>query len=566
LKNIEKLLLLLILCFAVSSDIYAENSNSLFIREIRFSGNKNISTANLLKIISIKPSDEISSEQIFTTNRLIEQYYNELNFQNVKIYTPEIIPVNGNIVDVLYRIEEPDIGRIVLEINGNSYLSKEFLKDKIPELAAEMSWENLQRITSEILNLYLDNGFLFAEVSVDSLAKYKDILQVFMTINENKSCRFTNFRFQGNKITKPGTILKTSGIKYVKVFNLNTLNLLEENLRKKEYIDDCSLIPLNHDILLFNIVESKMTFFAGLLGYDNSSKEKSLTGYMKLRFENLFGTDRSLKFYWSHLTNDRNLVELKYYDSGPEKYPIGAEILLSREEADSTFIRTIADMKLFLYTLNSKYGIYTGLNNYFPGSRRPILIEKYNQKKAGAFLEYSNTDNFPNPSKGYNISMLHYWIFEKDSEGSKIRNATEMSLATFFPLYKRFVLASILNIKNQSFKENNQHEYFSLGGASNLRGFTEDRFKGYRIFWVNNEIRYILNRKSRVFAFCDYGYLEMEDLGKRFVINNLFGIGLGLRYQTKIGLLGIDYGFGSVKGVMSSPWDGIIHFAIETGF
>ena len=101
---------------------------------------------------------------------------------------------------------------------------------------------------------------------------------------------------------------------------------------------------------------------------------------------------------------------------------------------------------------------------------------------------------------------------------------------------------------------------FNLGGSQNLRGFNENQFYGYRIGWLNLEFRYLLSRKSRAFIFSDYGYAE----SKEYRFGKLFGFGFGLRLETRLGMLGIDYGFGYCNGELRNPIDGIIHFGIES--
>jgi hemolysin activation/secretion protein len=99
-----------------------------------------------------------------------------------------------------------------------------------------------------------------------------------------------------------------------------------------------------------------------------------------------------------------------------------------------------------------------------------------------------------------------------------------------------------------------------LGGKGSLRGFNEHRFSGYRIGWSNLELRLLLSRDSRVFLFSDYGYVKSTN----YTFGILFGFGFGIRIETKLGMLGIDYGLGYLKGKLQNPLDGIIHFGIET--
>ena len=62
-----------------------------------------------------------------------------------------------------------------------------------------------------------------------------------------------------------------------------------------------------------------------------------------------------------------------------------------------------------------------------------------------------------------------------------------------------------------------------------------------------------------IILFTDHGFVENEF----YRYGKLFGFGFGLRLETKLGLLGIDYGL-SYHKKFKNIMNGVVHFGIET--
>jgi outer membrane protein insertion porin family len=110
-----------------------------------------------------------------------------------------------------------------------------------------------------------------------------------------------------------------------------------------------------------------------------------------------------------------------------------------------------------------------------------------------------------------------------------------------------------------------ESDYFKLGGNSTLRGYREEQFRGNRVAWSNIEYRYLISRRSYLFAFFDSGYyLVNGDESKKIVETSAFknGYGFGMSFETGIGLLSVSYALASGEGFS----DGKIHFGIINQF
>ncbi|MBP5273959.1 MAG: BamA/TamA family outer membrane protein, partial [Abditibacteriota bacterium] len=94
-------------------------------------------------------------------------------------------------------------------------------------------------------------------------------------------------------------------------------------------------------------------------------------------------------------------------------------------------------------------------------------------------------------------------------------------------------------------------EQFFVGGADSVRGYTEDRFWGKKMAFINMEYRKPILDYFTLIAFFDYGSawgstetISYRDLDQSDSFKGHYGYGLGARFNTPIGNLRLDWGFG----------------------
>jgi outer membrane protein insertion porin family len=88
---------------------------------------------------------------------------------------------------------------------------------------------------------------------------------------------------------------------------------------------------------------------------------------------------------------------------------------------------------------------------------------------------------------------------------------------------------------------------YQFGGANTLRGYRENQFIGAEIAWTNAEYRFILARRSFLFAFLDTGYYNRPEddlLGTPAARAFKYGYGIGIRLDTALGNLGVSFALG----------------------
>jgi outer membrane protein insertion porin family len=111
------------------------------------------------------------------------------------------------------------------------------------------------------------------------------------------------------------------------------------------------------------------------------------------------------------------------------------------------------------------------------------------------------------------------------------------------------------------------YELFPLGGATSLRGYREEQFRGAHVELVQFEQRYLLGTDGSRFAgFVDVGHVSTRGtvLAVPGQPDHFFqvGYGAGLRLGTRVGLIGVDYALGEGD----SPLAGKVHVQLESAF
>ena len=546
--------------------IFFLHSSELVINRIVFEGNRAFSDRTLRGIIHSREGFIVNRSTVNDDAQRIHNHYLNQGFHVFKVHTPEIVPISIRYAEVRFIIEEfdePLVTNVVFV--GNSYFSD----SKIFELTyrrEDMSFDlrELEHFIRDITELYLSRGLLFVEIQLLGIEHIDEQLTARIGIIEGAVVRAENFVFIGNDVTRQNVLITESRIQQNQIITPQVLRIAENRISRKSYILSCNVVPVNENTLLININEGRMTHLSAVMGYSTSGTNR-FHGFLNADFLNIMGTDRNLGFSWRGFEGF-NSVRLSYHESGPSTVSIAGNLRLYREERDSTSVLTEADVDVYYYYLTQKVGVSTGIEELFPGSRRPQLLDKQTVRKLGVFWEGNFTDDFINPRSGWDLRFHQQMLFVRRADDSLQRYRVDMSVSHYIPLNRTFVVANTVTGMQLQNRSLTFHDLIKVGGTYTIRGFFEDTFAGNTIVYTNTELRLLMTRQSRFFLFMDYGYVEdnRPDFNNRFT--DLFGFGLGLRADSRIGLLRIDYGFHHAQGRWLNPMNGIVHFGIETSF
>ena len=165
------------------------------IESVKIVGNKRIDESTILYYIQSKPGTVLSKLQI---RKDIEQIFSLGQFKDIQVDTQNRL--EG--LELQFLVEEiPSIGEV--EILGNSKLETNDIREKIGlRRGATFNEHLVKESKKEILKVYEEKGYFFAETRIDTKKNSDNLVDVVIKIREGEKVKIEKIRFSGNKAFK----------------------------------------------------------------------------------------------------------------------------------------------------------------------------------------------------------------------------------------------------------------------------------------------------------------------------------------------------------------------------
>lgn len=549
---------------------YAADLNGKKVAVVAVSGNNSVSENDILAVTKVKPGDPFAQDKVQQDMRAI--YEMGSFFDVVANFTeiPEGVKVEYTVM------ENPVLKEIV--VKGNTKVSTDKIAGMLNVSQGKLlNTKNLNDGARKVEQYYHDQGFILARVD-DVAMSPGGVLTV--SINEGK---LEGVVVKGNDKTKTYVITREMKIKPGDVFNAKDARRSMQKVYNLGYFEDVNmkLTPgrdPNAVVLQTDVVEQKTGTFTIGAGY---SKNDGVVGILELGDNNFRGTGDKVKISWEFGGNagSRN-YEFSYtrpwLDS--KQTSIGFGIFNRTNQytdygydGDNTKERSTYDRKRqgWYLTLGRPVGEYvnysitythrrdtdtkhvSGPVNYLNPSD-PYMLEHPNYLADNFGLinsvtlnrTFDSRDNVFNPTEGSFLSMTTEFA-GRFLGGDYNFNKYTLEDRHYFKVGKSQVLAVRMTagLANGKIPDSGK---FAVGGSDTLRGYSDDQFKGNRMFTTTVEYRFPVVKKLEGVVFSDIGK-AWEDSGFKF--NDLkASVGVGIRYQSPLGAIRIDYARGSQGG------------------
>jgi len=564
------------------------------VKSVDIYGAEKASVADVKTWLNLDKNKLFRSEDLHTQCSSLLRGYAKIGLPYARIDSLlyAISSDSSSVAVQIYLNEGAQMSTGGIQFTGMSDEESRLLQDRFNSKPGKLvDVPRLEQDLGDALNFYEKKSFPFIKFDVDGI-------QIDTTSATNG--RF-NYRFKmikgpqliikeiqiiGNEVTQKKVILREIRIKEGEFYNYYRVSRIQSRLMKLGYFyrvepPQVFLATEQEGGLLLRVQEGNSSRFDGVVGYSPGTGEEKgyFTGLIDISLGNLFGSGRSLMAHWQKRDRASQDLMFRYREPWIAGYPVHLGFGFQQLIQDSTYIQRdygldaelpLLDNFSVLGSIKNNSILPDSMGSYFLG------IPKSKTVVLGIGLVYDSRDDLLNPQHGiyYSTSVESGQksnlgpeeIFQQYSFDKKVSNKRYfIDMDLFLSTFRRQLISFSIHGRQMLSSEKfiPLPDQFRLGGTKSLRGYREDQFRGSVVAWTNTEYRYILGSRSRAFVFCDVGYYFNETAaGKNESLK--IGYGFGVRLETALGIMGIDYGlaYGEKQGLMS----GLLHVGVVNEF
>jgi len=572
---------------------------TVILRNIIFSGTS-INPEDIKKILPFGENKTFNNNLLDESRYSIIRFYNALGFLSADVLEiKKDFQNDGRDLNLAYVINEGSRTTITtVDITGNRQIDSPQIRNAL-NLAegAPYNVTNIVDARLRVISLYTRYGYLDAGVDIESKIEGD---KAFLTFNimENKPSIIGKIILKGNQKTKAKIIMREFTLKEGDPYNYEEITHIKQRLYKLGIFSEVAIDVLDGGRetddkmikdMLVSLKEAKSGSVEIALGYGDFEEVR---GTLEISYRNLGGYNRQVGF-----RTDQNAVQRRYILNFREPWlfnwpNVPLKIFLIREERKELNFKSREvlydiDKQSFIAGIEKEItaGLKIGLDYEYSFTdtqnvEDDVILSKEDTGTLGiSSLSpsiYFDKRNDPfNPTSGsLHGVVLKYAPKELLSESEFIKWTIQSSW--YFPIMKPVVLAfSLRGGVAYGLGENEELpliERFFLGGRSTVRGYSydslgpkgdDDNPTGGNVFALTNwELRYSLGKGFGLVTFIDAGnvWQTIDDVQGELK----YTAGAGLRYNTPVGPIRVDYGHKMNKDKGDSS--GEVHFSFGHAF
>ncbi len=556
------LLGLLTILFISISMITALAADQGKITAIVVKGNENISKDLIISQIASNLGDLFSKDNIEKdVNAIYELGY----FKNINVK----LEAFRDGYKVIFVLEEYlPVDEIIIE--GSTTVTVEEMRDVMVLTEGQIfSQKILKNDLKRVSQIYKDRGFLLINIKD---VKFDNEGKLWITIAEGMLEKIV---IEGNEKTKEKVITREINIHPGDLFDFNIVKKSLQKIYNLGFFEDVTmrLDPGSEDdsvILVIKVIEKNTGKFGVGAGYNS---EEGLIGFTSYEENNLFGggqkieaeieigtrTTYKLSFLEPWVGGTPTSLGFEVYDSMLHKEDKEDDVIIGEYDEEKLggrliFGRKIGDsIKLGLEakTQRVSYDLITGVlpedtNEGLTNSITPSITydtrddvfdptsgmyHSLSMEKAGGFMggDYNFTK--------YNLTLRAYISTDFIGDISNVRSINKITEKLSEGVLAFRAMGGIADTDLPSFTK------YEIGGMATLRGYDLGEFSGDTSLVFNAEYRFPISDNFQAVVFADWG--QAWDYGESIDFEDLkFGRGVGVRFDTPLGAIRLDYGIG----------------------
>lgn len=444
--------------------------------------------------------------------------------------------------------------------------------------------EQLQLMQQRMLNYYEKEGFPFAAVYLDSVKINDDKIEAQLKADKGVLYHIDSIRVFGKVNLSKKFLQHYLNIPNGSPYNREKLQLVDKRMKELPFItaiqpSDLTMLGTGSVLNLYVQPKrsSQVNFLIGFLPASGQSGKLQLTGDVNLDLKNLFGTGESILIKWQQLQQKSPRLNLGYNQPYIFNSAFGFDFLFDLFKKDSSFLQINAQLGL-QFALSSKQngkiffqwqntGLLSGAidtNIIISRKKLPEIIDE-NSTNIGLNYDWINTNYRFNPITGNELNIIASIGIKNIKPNSDILNIKDpafnyaslydsiklrsfqlrikLAAAHFFKIGKSSTIKTSIHSGLYSSPAIFRNELFQIGGYKLLRGFDEESIYASRYGVITAEYRNIISLNSFLFLFIDAALVKNKYQSVN-VNNQFIGAGIGIVYETKLGLLNLSYAVG----------------------
>jgi outer membrane protein insertion porin family len=544
------LMIILVLTFVlpVAANPLEQNKvASTNVSSIEVEGNKEIPTDLILGVVKTKAGDKLSNEQLSKDLNAISElgYFMEIEARFVQ-------QINGMKV-IFVVVENPKVSEIA--ISGNTLIPTKEIYNLMKVKTGEVfNIKDFDKDLNSIVNYYYEKGYW---VVISDLGFEASHGQIKIVLSEQK---VGDIKLQGNDKTQAHVLLREIQTKSGEPFNAASIYQDQRRIALLGLFEEVSVEPerrANEDLvdLTYKVKERKSGAASFGAGY---SSVDGFIGYIDVSEQNLLGRAQKVYLRWE-FGGKKNSYELGFMDP----WFTGKKLLFDADIYNRTSERGSGDKKYTLLQRGGTLALGKWFGDYYQATVRGKIEDSAETPLEGSThesvplastrsltfsLARDTRDSAYNATKG-SLARLSTEVAGQFLGGAYSFNKVDFNLSKYIETTKDQVLAMRLGT-GAAFEAGSQvprKDKFYVGGADTLRGYNYGAFIGDKMLVFNTEYRVKFASNLQGVAFVDVG--RAWDNGETMKFEDLkAGAGLGIRIETPLGLMRIDYGISKEQG------------------
>jgi outer membrane protein assembly factor BamA len=521
--------------------------------QFAITGNSDLSSESIIDVVERVSCTRVDSVCVNSVCRAVADYYWSSGYLNAEVTCRQ--RGMGDTVHVSVSEGSPSVLRFVrargYELSDTSYIDGIFGD----QIGKAFSPSHLEQGISEVLRYFDSQGYPLCQVTPELISMGDGWIGVELKVDEGPRAVVGGVVFEGLNKTKPGVLLTETGLVVGQSYDGGRIDESRQRLLDLGVFQEVSEPALAFDgrdtsvTVSYDIVEARTSVFEGVAAYTPRGEGTRFVGSLDLELGNLGGTLRRLHVLWKRPASGRLSWSIRYREPRILSKPFAAEVELSSDVIDTSYARRRFWAGL---TYRGEPRLEIGAGGFLAVTKdRTVAAGEGNFDERGLSfdLRYEGRDDPVNPRAGHRLSFSHEVAsldYEDSTSADRTLSYVEVTGEYVVGIGGTFALVvegGFSGVYSSEGQVPESHR-IRLGGVQSLRGYMEEWFSVEQAVVAGIEVRRLIGRYSRVFAFFDGATIEDAGHSLGDVRSAPFGYGLGFMGGSGSGLVRLEIALG----------------------